>query len=518
MNDGRTGKAIKNSEYAILSKIIETVLVFILRTVFIRCLSTVYLGLNGVFSNVLTVLSLMDLGLGSAIAFSLYKPLADNDRSKIVALMDLYRKLYRNIGIIICVVGLCLTPFLKYIITLPEEVPNIYIIYWLNIGNTAITYFVAYKRTLLIADQRIYVNYRYNILFVFTRFFILSGILIFTHNFILYLAFDILNKFVSNVVISLKVNKMYPYLKEHKCAFLEREEKKNIWKYMRAGILNKIGQTVVTSTDNIVISSFISTITVGLYSNYLLLINGIETFVYALFSNLTSSVGNLAASEEKDIKKIESVFNTLQTFNHMVSTVACVGLAALPNFFIELWLGKDYLLPIITIYICIINLYITLNTNSISNFMGARGDMYYINRFRPIIEAVVNLSVSIILVKFTKLGLNGVFLGTLASFLSGRIWMDAHTLYKYWFKENFFLYIIDYLKKLIFTVAVSALCIFICNSLRSLLGLNVLTFILMIVVVLVITITLLYLMYRKTESMTYIKNLMIRKFKIGRKL
>ena len=517
MNEGRTGKAIKNSEYAILSKILETVLAFILRSVFIRCLSTVYLGLNGIFTNVLQVLSLMELGLGSAIAFSLYKPLADNDQSKIVALMDLYRKLYRNIGILICVVGFCLTPFLKFIITLPEEVPHIYIIYWLNMGNTAITYFVAYKRTLLIADQRLYINYQNNIIFKFTRFFILLGILIFTHNFILYLALDILNTFISNVVISLKVNKMYPYLMEYKDVSLEKEEKKNIWKYMRAGILNKIGQTVVTSTDNIVISSFISTITVGLYSNYLLLISGVETFVYTLFSNLTSLVGNIAAGEEKDIKKIKSIFNILQTINHMVSTVACVGLAALANCFIELWLGKDYLLPIITIYICIMNLYITLNTNSISNFMGARGDMYYINRFRPIIEAIVNLSVSIILVKFTKLGLNGVFLGTLASFLCGRIWMDAHTLYKYWFKENFFFYIVDYLKKLLFTVAVSALCIFICNSLRSLLGLNVLTFILMMVVVLVITITLLYLVYRETESMAFIKNLIMKKFKIGKK-
>lgn len=231
MNEGRTGKAIKNSEYAILSKILETVLAFILRTVFIRCLSTVYLGLNGIFTNVLQVLSLMELGLGSAIAFSLYKPLADNNRPKIVALMDLYRKFYRNIGIIICAAGFCLTPFLKFIITLPEEVPHIYIIYWLNMGNTAITYFVAYKRTLLIADQRLYINYQNNIIFKFTRFFILSGILIFTHNFILYLALDILNTFISNIVISLKVNKMYPYLMEYKDVSLEKEEvRKNMEK------------------------------------------------------------------------------------------------------------------------------------------------------------------------------------------------------------------------------------------------------------------------------------------------
>lgn len=159
MNEGRISKTIKNSEYAIISKLIETLLAFFLRTIFIRCLSTVYLGLNGVFTNILTVLSLMDLGLGSAIAFSLYRPLADGNRPKTVALMDLYRKFYRNIGILICVIGFCLTPFLELIITLPEEVSNIYIIYWLNIGNTAFSYFFAYKRTLIIADQKLYINY-----------------------------------------------------------------------------------------------------------------------------------------------------------------------------------------------------------------------------------------------------------------------------------------------------------------------------------------------------------------------
>lgn len=513
MNEGRIHKVVKNSEYAIISKLVETVLAFVLRTIFIRCLSMVYLGLNGVFANVLTVLSLMDLGLGSSISFSLYKPLADNDQPKIVALMDLYRKLYRNIGILICIIGFGLTPFLELIISLPEDVPDIYIIYWLNIGNTAFSYFFAYKRTLLIADQRLYLNYQNNIIFKFTRFLILACVLIVTHNFIIYLALDIVNTLISNIVISFKVNKLYPYLKEFKGASLQIEEKKNIWEYMKAGILNKIGQTVVTSTDNIIISTFVSTITAGLYSNYLMLTSGMETFVYTLFSNLTSSVGNLAAGEENNILKIKSIFNILQTINHIVSTISCVGLAALSNYFIELWIGEKYLLPIITVYICIINLYIIMNTNSISNFMSARGDMYYINRFRPVIEAVVNLSASIVLVKFTQLGLNGVFIGTLLSFLCGRIWMDAHTLYKYWFKDSFISYIIDYTKKFIFTAAISAICIFVCDLIEKIFGLSIFCFIIMLIVVSVITIIFLYLLYRNTESMEYIKKLIFRKLK-----
>ena len=515
MSEGRTSKAIRNSKYALIMKFSETLLAFVLRTVFIHTLSTVYLGLNGIFTNILTVLSLMDLGVGSAISFSLYKPLADNDRARIVALMQLYKKLYRVIGLLVCGIGFLLTPFLKHIINLPEDVPHIYLIYWLNIGNTAITYFLAYKRTLLIADQRSYINYQNAIIFKFTRFAALALILILTHNFILYLAADILNTFVSNLVISRKVSKLYPYLKSEKPDTLSKEETGKIWKYMKAGLFNKIGQTVVTSTDNIVISAFISTVIVGYYSNYLLLINGFETVTFLIFSNITSSVGNLTSAKDVSIHKTKEIFQVIQTINHIISTIACVGLVALINPFIELWVGKECVLPQSAIIICIINLYITLNTNCISNFMGAQGELYYINRYRPLIEAVINLATSIVLVKFTNLGIVGVFLGTTVSFLFGRIWMDAFVLYKNWFKEKFIHYVIDYSVKALITALLSVACWLACNRIIGALGINILVFAVLVMLVIVITVAVLILVYFKTDAFKYMINMILTK--LGRR-
>lgn len=510
MSEGRTKKAIRNSKYAVYYKIIETVLAFVLRTVFVHTLSTVYLGLNGVFTNVLTVLSLMDLGLGSAIAFSLYQPLADNDDSKIRMLMLLYKKLYRNVGLVICGIGFCLTPALKFIITLPEEIPHIYLIYWLNIGNTAVTYFLAYKRTILIADQKSYINYKNDIIFKISRCLLLSLILLFTHNFILYLGLDILNTLISNIFISRKVSRIYPFLSLDTKDKLEKEEKNKLWKFMKAGLLNKVGQTVVSSTDNLIISTYISTLIVGYYSNYLMIISGIETLTYLLFSNITASVGNLAASKDSSKNKIRSVFINIQTYNHIFSTIVCVGLSALLNPFMELWVGKDLLLSQSTVFVIVLNLYITLTLHGVSNFMGAKGEIFYYNRYRPLIEAIVNLVVSIIIVKNTNLGINGVFIGTTVSFLCGRVWMDAYNLYKNWFDEPFYDYIVDYTKKFGITCFLSITSYYICNIITSAIGINVLIFAALMIMIILFSLVVLYAIYRKSDAIHYMCD-MVRK-------
>lgn len=517
MVEGRTQKVIRNSRYAVYMKILETILAFVLRTIFIRYLSTAYLGVNGVFANILTVLSLMDLGAGSAISFALYEELAQNNKSKVVALIDLYKKLYRNIGLLILVIGLALTPVLKYVITLPENIPNIYIIYWLNIANSVMTYFLAYKRTLLIADQKSYINYQNMMLFKITRFIVLSIALIVFHNFILYLALDVLNTFLSNVAISIKVSKLYPYLSSMQGEQIPIEEKKQLWKYMKAGLFNKIGQTAVTSTDNVIISAFISTVTVGLYSNYLLVINGIENLVFLVFSNVTSSVGNLAASKDGTNKKTRDIFNVLQMINHVISTVSCVGLGVLLNDFIELWLGSDYLLPNNAILICVVNLYITLNTNSVSNFMGAKGEMYYLNRYRPLIETIINLFVSLYLVNFTDLGITGVFIGTTVSFMFGRIWMDAKVLFNFWFHEKYSVYIKDYMQKVGITLMLYLFCLIICKSIKSCIGLNIFSFVFMVALICVICIIVLNLVYRNKASYKYVTSNILAKIKWRKK-
>lgn len=499
--ESRTKKTIRNTMFSFGYKFVDIVLAFALRTLFIRALGISYLGISGLFTNILTVLSLMELGVGSAIVFSLYKPLAVGEKSKVAALMNLYKKVYNCIGVLILFVGAALTPFLHYIINLPTDIDHIYIIYWLTIANTSVTYFLAYRRSLLMADQRSDINTKNLILFRFIRFVVLIIVLLSTHNYVIYLLSDVLITIASNIQISLVIKKRYKDIEEAKPCPLSKEEKNNIYKYMTSGIFSKIGQTVVTSTDNILISAFISTILVGIYSNYSMVTSNLEVFVYLLFNGITASVGNFAVTNSgKDSSKL---FKRINFANYGIAFIVTVCVFALISPFVTIWAGKEYVLSDFTVSIICLNFYIALMQKSIENFMSAVGKMFYINRYRSIIEAVVNLTVSICLVQFTDWGITGVFLGTTVCFLCGRIWMDAHTLYKYWFKEPFIDYLIIYIKRLFLTVFCAVAGRYFVIALYNCLSLSVLTFCLSAVLTFSMSVFIFCAIYYKSEDFRY---------------
>lgn len=501
MGDGRTKKTLRNTFFSLLYKLSDVVLAFVLRTIFIYTLGISYLGLSGLFTNILTVLSLMELGVGSAIVFSLYKPLATGDYAKVASLMQLYKRTYNIIGVLVCLIGFLLTPFLEYIIKLPNDVSNLNIIYWLTIANTGVSYFLAYRRSLLMADQRSDINSKNLILFRIIRFVVLSIALIVTHNFIIYLALDVLTTLVSNIHITYVIKKFYTFLEGVKPEPLDKEEKRNIIKYMASAIFSKIGQTVVNSTDNIIISAFISTIFVGIYSNYNMVIAGFDTLIYLLFSNITASVGNYAVTEGKD--ESETLFKKINLANYILVFCVTVCIYSLLTPFVSLWVGQNYILDDLTVSVIVFNFYLTANQNCVSNFMGAVGELYYINRYRSMIEATVNLVVSILLVKFTNLGITGVFLGTTVCFLCGRIWMDARTLYKHWFKKPFMAYIKTYVFRLGLFIITSIVCKYIVNQIYAMIELNIFTWIMTGVVCLMISVFVLAGIYGKTEEFQY---------------
>lgn len=441
MDESRTQKTVRNIKFSILYKLSDVALAFVLRSVFIRELGATYLGISGLFSSILTVLSLMELGVGSAIAFSLYKPLAVQDRGKIAALMQLYKRTYTGIGILVCSLGAALTPFLKEIIALPENIDHLILIYWLSIANTSISYFLAYKRTLLNADQKAHVCTRIDMIFRFTRCAGLMAVLVFTHNYLIYLVFDVLNTLLCNMVISEKVNKLYPYLATARGVHLERDEKRSVIRYMSSTLFTKFGQTVITSTDSILISAFISTTMVGFYSNYQMIYANLDILIYLLFSNITASVGNYAVTNGG--KQSYALFKKINLVNYMIVCLVSVCFLCLASPFVSLWIGEQYCLSELTVAVISINFFITGNQNCVSNFMSAMGELHYRNRFRALIEGVVNLVSSIVLVKYTALGITGVFLGTTLCFVAGRLWMDARVMYKYWFEISF----AEYLKR-----------------------------------------------------------------------
>lgn len=505
--ESRTKKTVRNTVYSITYKIVDLVVAFTLRTIFIRYLGVEYLGISGLFANIITVLSMMDLGVGGAIVFSLYKPLAENDRPKIVALMGLYKKAYNLIGILVMVVGIALTPFLKYLINMENPVEHLNLIYWITIANTAVTYFLAYKRSLLIADQRTDINTKNLILFRIIRFVALSICLVLTKNYLLYLLIDVCVTLASNIQVSHVINKYYSYLDDYKNVKLDKAEQTNILKYTFSGVMFKIGQTIVTSTDNIIISAFIGTIVVGIYSNYSMITSSLEIMIYTLFSSVTAAVGNFAVNRTGE--EAEKLFKKIFYLDYVVTFVISICLLCLLSPFVLIWTGKsEYILSQITVIIIVVNFYIANIQKSVENVLSAVGELFYKNRFRAVVEGLVNLFVSISLVKFTNLGITGVFIGTTVCFIFGRVWMDAHTLYKNWFNQPFLTYLFFYLRHFVLFIITAFLCWKTTCLMFNIFGISLLSWLMCAVVIIFICATVLVAVFRKKPEYLFTKELM----------
>ena len=275
----RTKASLRNITFAIIFQIVTLLVEFTSRTVFIKMLGKEYLGLDGLFYNILSMLSLAELGIGTAIIFSLYKPLTENDHSKVSILMALYKKAYLVIGGIVLILGLSIAPFLSFFIKEMPNIPRIEIIYMMFVLNSALSYVFIYKQSLIIADQKQYIVTKYRNIFNFSLRILQIIALYLTQNYFLFLSLNLMTTLILNVVLSMKANKMYPYLKNISKGQLDRETKDILTKNIIGNIAHKIGTVAVLSTDNLLIARFLGITTVGVYSNYLLIIGAMNTLL-----------------------------------------------------------------------------------------------------------------------------------------------------------------------------------------------------------------------------------------------
>lgn len=257
--------------------------------VFVKTLPIEYLGINGLFSNVLAILSLAELGIGSAIVYSLYKPLAYGDKETIKSIMNLFKKGYVAIGYIILVLGLVWFPFLDSFIKNGNSVPQVYYFYLLFLLNTVVSYFWTYKRSLLIADQKQYVvNIYQAVTQVLVSVLQIIFLLIF-ENYWCFIILMLLGTILENFIIAFKADKEYPYLNEA-AEDLDLDIKKQIAKNTKAMICHKIGDVVFFSSSNLVLSKFIGLAAVGIYSNYYMVIAALNTFASKFFESITQAL------------------------------------------------------------------------------------------------------------------------------------------------------------------------------------------------------------------------------------
>jgi len=440
----RTKNAIRNLIVAWAGQIAVLLCNFVSRSVFVKILPGEYLGISGLFSNILSMLSLVDLGIGVSIAYYLYEPLANQDEVKICRLMNYFKRMYTIIGTIVFVLGISLTPILEWFIKENLDIPNLKLIYVLYVSNSALTYFSAYKTSLINADQKNYiVSFWHNVIRVLQTVMAIV-LLVVTKDYIVFYSVTLVATIAYNFLITGKANSLYPYLSKHTKEHIDSRTKDKIKKNTTAMMCHKIGNVLVNSTDNLLISKFVSIVSVGLYSNYSMILTNLNNIVGQIFSAMTASIGNYNVSETDEKKK--NLFYTLFLLDFEIYNFCSICLFVLFNPFIKIWLGDGYVMSQSIVAVIVLNNYLQGTRKVVLSFKDACG-LFQKDKYKALAESVINLVVSILLVG--KWGIVGVFAGTTVSFVTTCLWVEPYVLFRYGLKASLMQYFKTYLLYLV---------------------------------------------------------------------
>ena len=454
----RTKNSMKNVFMSIFYQIIIILLGFISRKVFIDNLGTDYLGVNGVLTNVLSAMVLIESGLGVSIVYNLYKPLAEDNREKIISLVQVYKKVYRILALLLLIISICIYPIVIKLMKGTEGISNITIVYYLFVIKNMISYITAYKWALINADQKGYILTMANLVFQVLSTVAKIVILLITSNYVMYLVIDAFIYLIQVLFNGNIVDRRYPYIKTKKKYKLDIDTKNNIVMNVKAMFWHNIGGYCVTSTDNILLSTISVSIT-GLYSNYTMIISQLSALIMPVLSGIGASVGNLIATEGED--KTYEIFKVSYLINFWICSFCVIFLYVLLEPFIDWWLGKGLLLDKITYIFVLINFYISGMRNTVSTFKNKAG-LFVQDKYMPAVEGIFNLVMSILLMK--HYGIVGIFIGTTLSTLLIPFWNQPRILYKYLFKKSVFDYFKTYCSYILLMLIAGILTFIICDQ------------------------------------------------------
>lgn len=429
MNEGRMQKASRNIVFNFLNQLLTLILSFVSRSVFIWGLGAEYLGLNGLFSDVLGLLSMADLGFNVAMVYSFYKPLAENDYRTMAGLTTFYRKVYHIIAATVAVIGLALTPALPYLINLDIAIPYINVYYLVSLSNVVFSYLCVYKTSILSADQK---NYKITKISMWTN--IVKTVLqivviLFWKNYILYLAVGSITVIINNVIASKLATNEYPFIKEK--TELDKGKKKDILKNIGSVFLYKVSSVLVNTTDNILISVIVGTLAVGYYSNYLMLQSKISMFYTLLFTSVTASIGNLIVNEKAE--KRYSIFKCEQSVSYIICGIVIPCYIVMVSDLVNIWLGNDFVLSRGVVYAIGLNMYFSCVLQPLWSYREATG-LYRKTKWIMVICAVTNLVLSVILGKM--IGLAGIIMASALSRILTYVWYEPRLLFQEYFDEK----------------------------------------------------------------------------------
>ncbi|HBL40629.1 MAG TPA: hypothetical protein DDY98_03290 [Ruminococcaceae bacterium] len=434
----RTQKSLKNTVFSFSLQLVTLVFNFAIKTVIVKRLGIEYSGITTLFSDVLAILSLAELGFGTATGYALYRPLHENDEQQVSTLIHYYRKIYVVIAGVILAVGLGVMPFIHKIVkNAPNIKESIAFIFFLYVIKTATSYLFIYKATLLDANQENNVVSKVSMISTIAASLVEFFVLVFTEEYLLYLAVMIFFVLAKNVAVSLVADTKFPFLKKVKPKPLKSEEKHEIKRNVGALAIYKVCGTMQKSVDSIIISSFLGTAQVGFLANYRLLSDHVDTLFGQFMIETRSSIGNLAVSESRE--RQFGVYCRLCMLAFLIGNFIAVSLLVLVNPFIALWLGKSYLLGLEIPVVLAADLYIISMTRPTENFRIANS-LFVQGKYRPVYMTVINIVLSLIFCKFW--GIFGVLFATVLARLSTHVWYDPWLINKHVFHRSFPKYLV----------------------------------------------------------------------------
>lgn len=429
------------------------ILNFISRKVFLNALGNTVMGLNSLLLSVLSMLSLLELGVGNAIYFSLYKPLAENDTFKINLIMRMYAKIYRVIGCLVFIVGIALAAFLYLFIHTELSDRFLYVSYFIMLTDTSLSYYMAYRRNIFNADQRESFNTNVDMIVNMAVSCTQMLIVVLTRNYFVFLSIRMLGTVIGNLYIYYKSNQYYPYLKKKVVEnVLPNDFLSSFKENVKALFISNISSYLVSGTDNLFLSRYINLETVFIYSNYKVILNAINQIFFALFNAMQASVGNFMVLETKG--KVYELFKKVFFMNFLIVSYTSVALVTLFNDAITLWIGKEYTWPVMIVIVLVFNNYSDYILRAVATFKSAAGlySPFPAFKYFTLLEGIINIVASLFFVLICRLGVLGVFLGTSVSSLVNTITIP-YVLYKYEFKCSAKDYVQKYCQYIALTVA-----------------------------------------------------------------
>ena len=501
-NNSRLGKSLLNLFSGFAYRLFIMFTAFAVRSVFIRCLSEDYLGINGLYSNILSMLSLAELGFGTAMVYSMYLPLANRDYKKLAQLMQLYKRAYQIIGSVVLVLGLCVVPFLNAIIRNKPNVDGLTFYYLLFLGDTVLSYwFFAYRNSILQADQKAYVITVYQSIFNLIKSAIQIILLLCFRSYTVYLLTQIACTVIQNIALAIKVKQEYPELSGQSTETLPADEKRRIFQDVKALMLSRISHVVLNSSDTIIISAFVGIRWVGLLSNFNMVVEAITGILCQITSAISASLGNYFAQE--DSESGYQLFKHVDFLNFWLYGFSTIALIVLLNPFVTLWIGSDFTIPFAVVVALVLRFLVNGQMNTLSTFRSSLG-LFTQGKYRPLIAAGLNIILSIGLSYVC--GVTGVLIATAITRCCVNLWYTPWILHRDGFRKSVKPYFVSWLQRLLVLAVLTGLMIII-SWLVFRDGVTFGNFAIMVLLVAIIPNAVLVLIYHRCTDFIYVFDL-----------